>query len=97
MKKKIIVGLASAVMVMPMLASDFQHSLSGTKPWTSEDFLDDPQEFQFAIVSDRTGGARKGVFERAVKALNLLRPEFVMSVGDLIEGGGVAEPKLRGQ
>ena len=97
MMKKIIVGLASAVMVMPMLASDFQHSLSGTKPWTSEDFLDDPQEFQFAIVSDRTGGARKGVFQRAVKALNLLRPEFVMSVGDLIEGGGVAEPKLRGQ
>ena len=31
-------------------------------------------------------GHRPGVFPAAVDLLNLLRPEFVMSVGDFIEG-----------
>jgi hypothetical protein len=37
-------------------------------------------------VSDRTGGHRAGIFSRAVEQLNLMQPEFVISVGDLIEG-----------
>lgn len=55
-------------------------------PWNHLDFRNDPNAFQFAIVSDRAGGIRAGVFEKAVGKLNLLQPEFVMSVGDLIEG-----------
>lgn len=43
-------------------------------------------DFQFAIVSDRTGGHRANIFSQTVEKLNLLQPEFVMSVGDLIEG-----------
>ena len=73
---------------------DFQHNLqTERKPWTSADFFNDPRNFQFAIVTDRTGGHRAGVFEKAVEKLNLLFPEFVMSVGDLIEGytGDTAE------
>src|SRR5688572_16662733 len=58
----------------------------GPNPWTSLKLNNDPKNFQFAIVTDRTGGHRPGVFEDAVKKLNLLQPEFVMSVGDLIEG-----------
>ena len=45
-----------------------------------------PDNFRFAIVSDRTGGHRPGVFAEAVEKLNLLKPEFVLSIGDLIEG-----------
>lgn len=41
---------------------------------------------RFAIICDRTGGMRAGVFERAVEKINSLDPEFVMSVGDLIDG-----------
>jgi hypothetical protein len=59
----------------------------GPNPWTHLRINDDPERFQFAIVSDRTGGARPGIFEDAVTKLNLLQPEFVMSVGDLIQGG----------
>jgi hypothetical protein len=60
---------------------------SGTvHPWNHLEFLNDPQHFQFAIVTDRTGGHRPGVFEDAVRKLNLLQPEFVVSVGDMIEG-----------
>jgi 3',5'-cyclic AMP phosphodiesterase CpdA len=58
----------------------------GAKPWTSLNFNDRPGQFQFAIVTDRTGGHRPGIFENGVKKLNLLQPEFVMSVGDFIEG-----------
>ena len=55
-------------------------------PWTNLDLNNDPANFQFAIVTDRTGGHRPGVFPEGVAKLNLLQPEFVMSVGDLIEG-----------
>ena len=56
------------------------------KPWSHTKFYNNPDNFQFAIVADRTGGARKSVFSEAARKLNLLRPEFVLSVGDLITG-----------
>jgi hypothetical protein len=56
------------------------------KPWTHLELKNDPENFQFAIVTDRTGGHRPGVFMDGVQKLNLLQPEFVVSVGDLIEG-----------
>jgi len=58
----------------------------GSTPWNNLNVNNNPTTFQFAIVSDRTGGNRPGVFLDAVKKLNLLQPEFVMSVGDLIKG-----------
>ena len=68
--------------------SNFTHSVqTERKPWTQKEFINDPKDFQFAIVSDRTGGPRLGVFPRAVEKLNQLRPEFVITVGDLIKGG----------
>jgi len=68
---------------------DFSHSVTTPqKPWTKKAFRDDPNDFQFAIVTDRTGGMRPGVFSRAVKKVNELQPEFVITVGDLIPGGG---------
>jgi hypothetical protein len=65
----------------------FKHQItSADKPWTRLNFNTDPENFQFVVVSDRTGGVRPGVFEEAVRKINLLQPEFVMSVGDLIMG-----------
>lgn len=57
-------------------------------PWTHENFDSDPQKFTFAIHSDLTGGERPDIFETAMAQLALLRPEFLISVGDLIDGGG---------
>jgi predicted phosphodiesterase len=72
--------------------------ISGVKPWTSENFANDPGSFQFAIIGDRTGGANpKGTFEKAIEQLNWLRPEFVMSVGDYIEGYTAKPEVLRDQ
>lgn len=59
---------------------------AASKPWTHLDFYNDPQNFKFAIVADRAGGVRPGVFADAVHKLNLVMPEFVMSVGDFIPG-----------
>lgn len=67
--------------------SPIQHQIGSTvKPWTRLDLNNDPDHFQFVVVSDRTGGVRPGVFEDGVRKINLLQPEFVMSVGDLIMG-----------
>ena len=57
---------------------------SNNKPWTSLEANND--NFQFVVVTDRTGGHRPGIFPKGVSKINLLQPEFVLSVGDLIEG-----------
>ena len=96
--KSALVVLLALTGALQVRAAEFGHELKGdVKPWTSEAFLDDPQEFHFAIVSDRTGGERKGFFEKGIASINLLRPEFVMSVGDLVDGRGVGEAELRRQ
>ena len=67
--------------------NEFTHEVkTAKKPWSHEKFYNNPEDFQFVIVSDRTGRPRSGVFPLAAKKLNLLRPEFVISVGDLIQG-----------
>ena len=43
------------------------------------------------------GGERPRVFEIAVAQLNLLRPELIMNVGDLIEGGSTDLDELNAQ
>ncbi len=55
-------------------------------PATDLPFNDDASKIQFAIVSDLWGGYRPGVFDDAVTKLELLQPQFVLSVGDLIDG-----------
>lgn len=55
-------------------------------PWSNLEFNDESDAFQFVIVTDRTGGHRAEIFSKAVQQINLLQPEFVLSVGDLIEG-----------
>ncbi len=68
--------------------AEFYHEISGgPTPWTSEVFEPTESDFTFAIISDLTGGERPGIYSRAVAQLNLLDPTFVLSVGDLIEGG----------
>ncbi len=62
-------------------------------PWTHQKYLDDPNEFHFAVVSDNAANPREGVFKAALAKLQLLRPTFVMSVGDFIHGYNAADRK----
>jgi hypothetical protein len=58
----------------------------GANPWTSLDIEEVGRRFTFTLVSDRTGGARPGVFQRALACTDLLAPSFAIQLGDLIEG-----------
>lgn len=86
-----ILGLTIFVVAIAMGCAGLPGSWTGTwigpdVPRTDKAFRDDPDDFQFVIVGDRTGGARPGVFARAMEQINWLQPEFVVCVGDLIEG-----------
>ena len=67
-------------------ASEMKIATEAKNPWTNLKLNNDPEQFQFVVVTDRTGGHRDKIFSRAVHQINLLQPEFVISVGDLIEG-----------
>ncbi len=71
--------------------SAFQFVKQERNPVTHFRWNLEPDDFQFAIVSDRTGSHRANIFSAAVHKLNLLQPEFVLSVGDLIEGTKTVE------
>ncbi|MEM7370062.1 MAG: metallophosphoesterase [Bacteroidota bacterium] len=90
--KKYLLFLSSMLIAAQIVAQDTSEAriridASGAvNPWNHLDINKKEGSFQFAIVTDRTGGLRPGVFPEAIRKLNLLQPEFVMSVGDLITG-----------
>ena len=59
---------------------------SEKKPWTYERVNDHKNKFTFVVVTDRTGGERKGIWQKGIEKINLMQPAFVVSVGDLING-----------
>jgi 3',5'-cyclic AMP phosphodiesterase CpdA len=46
-----------------------------------------PNDFHFSIIGDRTGGAQPGIYGRVWREVDLLHPDFVINVGDTIQGG----------
>lgn len=65
----------------------FVHDLTdGPTPWSYEPTGKSDSSFNFAIISDLNGGERDGIFEVAIEQINLLRPDFILSVGDLVDG-----------
>ena len=79
------------------LLTDSEIQQDERSPQSAAPLNNDASTFQFAIVSGRTGGHRARVFSQAVEQLNLLQPEFVVSVGDLIEGYSEDAPRLVGE
>lgn len=55
-------------------------------PAAQKPLRNDPDDFRFVVFSDRTSQHRDGVFGDAVEKVNLLRPEFAVNIGDLIQG-----------
>ena len=75
-------GVAGADEIVVPDAKTHHHT---ERPWTGLRVAD-ADRFHFAVVSDNSGGERRGVFAGAVQRLNLLQPAFVLSVGDFIGG-----------
>ena len=78
-------------------ANPFGLSIAEKNPWTKLTPNADSDQFQFVVVSDRTGGRREKIFSRAVEQINLMQPEFVVSVGDLIDGYSTDMAKIKPQ
>ena len=110
MKKLLLAGGVFALLVVVVSLSrsqpaesaqaekgDLQIKSEAKNPWTHLKLNADADQFQFAVVSDRTGGHREKVFSRAVHQINLLQPQFVMSVGDLIEGYTLKDDAIKTQ
>ena len=47
-------------------------------------------DFRFSILGDRTGDAEPQVYERVWHDTGIMRPDFVLNVGDTIQGGNDA-------
>lgn len=65
----------------------FQHDLSPPpSPWVGRTIENTGDKFTFALFTDLNGGEREGIFNVAAVQLALLKPDFIVSVGDLIDG-----------
>jgi 5-hydroxyisourate hydrolase-like protein (transthyretin family) len=83
--------------VTPAANGELKVAVEEKNPWTSLKLNNSADQFQFAIVTDRTGGHRAKVFSQAMTQINLLQPEFVVSVGDLIEGYTVNKDRINAE
>jgi len=52
---------------------------------------------RFAVIGDRTGGHTPGVYEEIILEIERLKPDFTMTVGDMIEGYTDDTTELRRQ
>ena len=83
---KLLLILCLSPGVQAVLMAQFsQRLLSNEKPWTKTPAVKG-NEFRFLITGDITGGEEPGVFAAAIQRINDLSPDFVLSVGDLIDG-----------
>ena len=94
MKRIMAAALPACLWATVPACSPLSIAVRDQNPWTHLDIKYRQENFHFIIVTDRTGGPRNGVFRDAMEQINLLQPAFVMSVGDLIEGGSDDPAKL---
>ncbi len=74
------------ILLIVLLGLTFNYTIAQKLPVTDKPLNNEKSVFRFAIVSDRTGGMQAGIFKQAIDKVNLMQPEFVVSVGDLIDG-----------
>ncbi len=94
MKKSFFLILATAAVTAVCAGTNFSHDVkTEKKPWTHEKFLNnDAGDFRFIVIPDRTGGERApGIWASAIDKANLFHPDFIISVGDMVEG--IYKPK----
>lgn len=87
---------ATTLLILFVLGADLLAAEENV-PATAKPFGDQTGDIQFVVVSDRTGAMRAGVFRDAIRKVNLLHPQFVISVGDLVDGYTTDESVLRSQ
>ncbi len=95
--KRLIASLCLAALAACAAATFKSDIAKGPTPWTHTAFDDKPDDFSFAVVADLESGYRPGVFDVALAELKLLRPTFILTIGDMIDGGTEDVSELKRQ
>jgi len=74
------------LIILASLIGFISYSSHGKSPALPKITTQD-DKVRFAIISDLTGGEREAIFDIAVEGLTALQPDFILSIGDLIDGG----------
>jgi len=83
----VVAGAALPSLAYADGVSGFRSDLdaAAARPWTAPP-APGAGPLRFAVIGDNTGVAKPGVFDQAMRQVGWLRPDFILSVGDLIEG-----------
>jgi len=85
------VGVAAAALTLVLSAAAYSRSNSwplAFAQYQGTERPESPDDFRFVIVGDRTATPEWGLMPKAFEEINHLSPDFVISVGDLIDGYG---------
>jgi hypothetical protein len=83
-----VLPLTLAVAASVAVIAETPHLLQDAVPMRDGDWSNDADKFSFAILGDKTSGGegKWPIYDRAVDSMNLLDPDFVITVGDMIPG-----------
>ena len=98
-QRRVRLGLACSALALVLTAAGVSNSRRFSFDFAQYKGQPRPEaqdEFRFVIVGDRTGGAQWGVMPQVFREINHLDPDFVISVGDLIDGYGDDEETVSG-
>lgn len=83
-----ICALIVSICILAALAPAQRPDLPGDLPLLDAPWTNDADKFSFVILGDKTSGGegKWPIYDRAVDAINLLAPDFVVTTGDMIQG-----------
>jgi len=89
MYRKLTILFIILMLIIANVVTAEELSLKGSNiPSLKRDFQTDPDKFTFAIIGDKTGGGQENwpIFDKAMEEINLLNPDFAITIGDHIQG-----------
>lgn len=86
MTTKLIMVLIFITSVFTLAQTSIE--MTGENAFVKREFIQNNEKFTFAILGDKTTGGvfNWPIFDRAVREINLLQPDFVVMIGDMIQG-----------
>ena len=99
MRKNVLIVLLLIFLATVVTSTAQRPNFPDGMPIVERPFTDDPDKFTFAIIGDKTGGGldKWHIFDRAIDEINILKPDFAIMVGDLIQGDTTSKKRLESQ
>lgn len=84
--KRFLITIATTLLSLSLHARIECDIPGGKVPWIGKFPEEIGRNYRFVILADRTGGGGREVFAPTINEVNALSPDFVINVGDLIDG-----------